>query len=326
MDNPGERVNSKRIPLVFASNNQGCLMLGIALYSLLTNRSPDTYYVIYILDDGISCPERERISSLAEEYSCEIHFISIVELLQKHSLKSFKEWPSAMWGRLFLPSLLPFEKRILYLDIDILVMGDLSELFEYEVGNELASVVYEEEKGDMIGRKKMLGISPTHTYFNSGVMLMELERMRREGIEDLFYSAFARLKDVLICPDQDILNVVMQNRVRGLHPKWNWPARHTRRQMLLQGSSWGGRGRAVAVEASLNPVILHFWGCPKPVQYNYNFHRRLYRKVWLSSPWKDVPYSGSNRLINKLHCIRNIPKDTIAHLRLFWLRRRMQVK
>lgn len=310
-----------RIPIAFASDDRGVLMLGIALYSLLISQESGTHYVIYILDDGISATNREKILALVAQYTCEIYFIPIGELIRSGERKLFSEWPLTMYGRMFLPSLLPMEKRVLYLDIDILVLKDLRELFEQDPGDSLASVVFEQITKDQQNRKKMLGMQADALYFNSGVMLMELDRMRAEGVQMQWLDILDQYEGVLRFPDQDILNISLQKRVKGLHPKWNWPAKHTRRTMLPQGSNWGEMGKAAALEAALQPAILHFWGNPKPTQYNCIFQRNLYRRIWLQSPWREVAYSGKNRWKYILKRMKNAPKDIFARMRLYILKR-----
>lgn len=305
-----------RVPLAFASDDKGCLMLGIALYSLLLSQRPDTRYAIYILDDGISAENREMLRSLVQMRPCDIRFLPVGELLRAHEMRASSPWPRVAYSRMHLPELLAGEDRVLYLDVDILVMQDLQELYHAELGDNLAGVVYEQVTDDQRRRNGRLGLPPDALYFNSGVMLMNLARMRAEGLQEKLLAALSEHEGALSFPDQDALNICLQHRVLALHPRWNWPARHTQRTMLAQGSTWGEMGKEAALEAALHPGIIHFWGTPKPTQYNSIFQRKLYRRVWLQSPWRHVPYSGKGSLKQMLKRLKNWPKDIIARLRM----------
>ena len=260
---------------------------------------------------------------MAEGHSCELHFIDIHHMLTRHiHMPCSERFPATTYARLFLPSLLENETRVVYLDIDLLIFSDLRELYVQDLEGSLAGVVYEEVTEDQKRRKAQLGILPGNMYFNSGVMVMDLAQMRESGVDSQLREYLRKHEGALSLYDQDVLNVVLQGRVKCVHPKWNWPARHTRRQMLFQGSNWGEMGRQKAVEASLAPAILHFWGAPKPTEFNCDFYRRQYRRIWLQSPWRDVPMSGRRDTSYLMKRLRYSLKDIVVRLRLSYLSRK----
>lgn len=298
-------------------------MLGIALYSMLSSRQPDTFYTIYILSDGITDLSKEKILSLQNAEFCSITFINIQGTIGSGVKKRFakSQWPTTMFARIFLPHLLPHEKRVLYLDIDVLVLQDLKELFAIEVNDRILSLAVHEDQGGYIPlRKQELHLSSDHGYFNSGVMLMELDRMRQENIVNKLKDYLADERNVLYSPDQDLLNCVLCDRVQAIHPKWNWPDWHTRRQILFMAKNWGNMGKDIALEAALKPAILHLWGHPKPYQYNHRYARKLYRRFWLESPWKNEGYSGVGKCKAFLLRLRNFPFDCYISIKAKWLR------
>lgn len=79
------------LPIVFVSNGAGATMLGVALYSLLASKRPTTLYRIYILEDGLSASDKEKILSLQEAYGCSISFIPIGSVLRSHVTKEFAQ-------------------------------------------------------------------------------------------------------------------------------------------------------------------------------------------------------------------------------------------
>lgn len=316
------------LPIVFVSNGAGATMLGVALYSLLASKRPTTFYRIYILEDGLSAGDKEKILSLQAAYGCSISFIPIGPVLRSHVTKEFAQWPSTVYGRLFLPSLLPEEKRVLYLDIDVLVVRDLSEVFAASLGSSLLGAVYQRQDAVAARWKQRLGIPPPYPYFNSGVLLMDLKGMRREGTEKRLADYLRRHEGELVCPDQDVLNAVLYDRVRGVHPQWNWPHSLSRRFLFRykrMKARWGDCPSYVMAQAVCRPHVIHFMGLPKPTQYNYTFYGALYRKIWLESPWREVPMGGGKRGVCFFRRVCYFPLDCLVRLKVRFFRKGRRV-
>lgn len=299
-------------------------MLGIAIYSLLKHRAPSTYYVIYILDDGISESDREKIVSLQSPEECEIHFIPIGNLLKSNINVEIESWPRTTYARLFLPELIANENRVLYMDIDILVLADLSALIHTSEEEGIwAYVVFENQfEGH---RKSSLGIPDEFPYFNAGVMLMELEQMRANGFISICLNFMECNRKNLLYHDQDILNGVMYNKVKGLDPRFNWWEGYTRKVFSIKKDIWGiwgNLGKRKAQEAASSPSILHFFAKPKPTIYNYRYFAGVYRRIWLESPWRTHQPSGAHRYRCMLMHLLYLPYDIYVRIYCWWLRSR----
>lgn len=319
----------KTLPIAFASDDKGVLLLGISLYSLLISKNPDTKYRIYILEDKISIENQQKIKLLQDSFDCEIIFVPIYDLLERYITKKFRQWPSTMYGRFFLSSLLPYEKIMLYLDIDTLIIRDLSEIFETKLGMYLMGVVYQRQDEISELWKQRLHIHKSFSYFNSGVLLMNLEKMRHDNIEHELLDYLHHHENELGYPDQDVLNAVLYGRVKRLHPKWNWHASHTRKllcQYKRMNSRWGHCSIPVMEEAACDPYIIHFPGLPKPISYNYNFYGKLYRKIWLESPWRDIPITGKKRIKYWFRRMFYLPFDWLLKMKIWFLRGKIKME
>ena len=283
----------QRLPVTFASNDAGVLMLGVALYSLLSSAESGTHYVIYILDDEISPANRAKLHALQDTHDCEVHFLPVHERLRELGCKEHRDWPATMYARLFLPTLLPSEQRVLYLDIDVLVMRDLGELLHARLGGALLGAVYEGLYTKFSAHWRRIGVPEGYGYFNSGVLLMDLEAMRAEQTEAALQSYLSTHASLLMFPDQDVFNAVLYHRVLALHPRWNWNAHQTRFLLRKRKLIWGNMGPLAAQEAAGWPAIIHFPGKNKPIfKRSYGYYDALYCRIWQQSPWKDVPRSG----------------------------------
>lgn len=127
-----------------------------------------------------------------------------------------------VWYRLFLPELLPETDRVLYLDADTLVVDAIDSLWDQDFGGKpLAAVPNVIEPAMRRSLLPALGLPPDAAYFNSGVMLMNLEQMRASRCHEQVLDHARRHGERLVWGDQDALNAVLCAQYRPLHPRWN---------------------------------------------------------------------------------------------------------
>ncbi len=161
-----------------------------------------------------------------------------------------------VWYRVFLPTLLPEHGRVLYLDADTMVMGSLEEIWGIELGGRpVAAVANTIEPKNRIKQLANLDLPETATYFNSGVLLMDLEYMRREHSQDEILALTERIGDRFSWGDQDGLNGVFANDVLLLHPRWN-----AQGSLFFWSAARDFFGDDVVDEATSNPRVVHFGG------------------------------------------------------------------
>jgi len=169
----------------------------------------------------------------------------------------FAEWNESLhitraaYNRLLIPSVIPAE-RALYLDCDVLVTGDIGPLLDLPLGDHLIGGVPNRSRDGKPRRHPVCA----DAYLNSGVLLMNLEAMRREGSLSKCTAIERQFRGRFRWHDQDIINAYAEGRKHVLPERWNtqvWPEQTTRaawQQLLSSG------------EAS----ILHCLGPVKPWQ------------------------------------------------------------
>lgn len=190
--------------------------------------------------------------------------------------------------RLLLPELIPDISRVLYLDADTMVVEPLDELWNTTLGDSPIAAVNNVVDPALHSRLSSIGLADPKSVFNTGVVLIDLEAVRRE-------SAFARAirfiadgrASGLWWPDQDALNVVFAGRWKRLHPRWN------AMNSLWTWPDWAAEvfGEAALHEARENPAILHFEGpsIRKPWHFlSSHPWRHEYRRLLSLTPWADV--------------------------------------
>lgn len=231
------------------------------------------------------------------------------------------------WIRIVLPDLLPDLDRLIYLDADTLVLQSLAPLWATDLrGAPIAAVanIVEPEQRDHVVQ---LGLDPT-SYFNAGVLVMDLATMRRSDAVRGLVAVAAQRADRMSWYDQDALNVTFAGSWLALHPRWN------AQNSLWTWAEWARAlfGPELLAEALSTPAIVHFEG-PAVVKpwHVLGDHplRRRYLATLAATPWAGEPLVGRtllNRLIVRLPLERRLPAYLAterARLRAARARRRL---
>lgn len=212
------------IPVFFAADDKYLPFLDVAISSVVENASKQFQYKIYVLHSGINGERAEKIMRHSNR-NFQIRFVNVEDHLVKiqNFFRLRDYYTPAIYYRLFIVGMFPEYKKAIYLDCDTVALGDVSELYRANLGNNLIGAVAD---GVVQGvpafqtyTKEALGISGEE-YFNSGVIVMNLDGMRKAG----FYEAFCetlRRHCFRVAPDQDCLNVLCKGRVHYFSEAWN---------------------------------------------------------------------------------------------------------
>ena len=255
------------------------------LHSVLANAAGMNVHVHYLHSPRFDPGWRDKLASMVP--AIEFHEIPDARVAGLPSQALFTQ---AMWYRIFLPELLPGEPRVLYVDVDTLAVDSLVPLWETELGDDWLGAVTNVLQHNHTHRPAELGLSGPEVYFNSGVLLLNLDAWRRDSCTERLYEFAVDNADTIAWPDQDALNVVLGERRTHLHPRWN---------CMNSVMEWDS---AVEVfppgqveEARRRPGIRHFEGPSLNKPWHYLCERDL-RDTWLehrrASPWPDVRIEG----------------------------------
>ena len=210
------------------------------------------------------------------------------------NLLSTARFPPIAWARILLPRLLPEVDRVLYLDADVLALDDVEPLWRIDLeGNLLAAVVDPLHYRPRSTYPDDIGVSE-RTYFNSGVLLMDLAGIRAQGLDSDLLEVAREGQDWLKYPDQEVLNFVLQGKCLLTHPKWNALS-----ALLVHGRGVGVYDEDERQEAIQKPTLVHFEGplhskpwhvqCKNPFRDKYKAYRKM-------TPWPVFWPSGILRL------------------------------
>jgi lipopolysaccharide biosynthesis glycosyltransferase len=258
------------------------------LHSALVNSGPLDLRIHFLCDRGLDAGLRAPLTEMVEAHGGSIEFLEIsAEAVA--DLPTDRQFTAAMWYRILLPELLPSVATVLYLDVDTLVLDSLVPLSETDLSDSYLAAVSNVFQANHIHRPKNLGMPPSQVYFNSGVLLMNLDLMRRDAATAQLRECARSRGDDLEWPDQDALNLVLGARRLPLHPRWN------RMNSLDFPSSAEVYGSAAVREARERPAIRHFEGpaLNKPWHYlSAPEDSEHYRRHRSRTPWPDFTPEG----------------------------------
>ena len=173
--------------VVYHSSDSFAVVTGVSITSLFeNNKSADTINV-WLIEHDITQENKNNLIKIANKYERKIYFIPMPDINSKWhlNLKMIKdEWLFDSYVRLFLDDILPVSvERVLYLDGDVLITDSLQELWHIDLQGKCAAAVT-----DSIGESyyEMFRLSKNARYCNSGVILMDLIRWRKQKIGDKF--------------------------------------------------------------------------------------------------------------------------------------------
>ena len=212
------------VPIFFAVDDNYAPFLCVTLQSLIENGSDKYNYDVNVLIEDLSDKSKSDILELQTQ-NVNIKFVSVTEKLRaickRLHLRDY--YTKATYYRFFIPELFPEYQKGLYLDCDIVITTDISELYHTELGDNYIAAIPEEFITDVevfgIYSEKVLGV-PRQKYINAGILVMNLDIMRKFDLKGQFASLLERFT-YRVAQDQDYLNVICKDKTVILDKTWN---------------------------------------------------------------------------------------------------------
>lgn len=210
-------------------------------------------------------------------------------MFQGMRLPDYRVFPLETYYQYLLGDVFKELDRILYLDVDIVVRGDLAPLWEMNLdGFYCAGVV--DFKCDKNGHKYVLGMSDSDVYVNSGVLLHNLTKIREDKKSQQLFADTFNLKDIIKYADQDIINYTYRGSVKAIDSIYNFGSSYVNRQFSKRR----------------NAVIIHYLGKTKPWRkWNpLRLHEVYYRFEWQMKKILGEPFSLFGMIIQRVFLVR----------------------
>ena len=190
-----------------------CLAL---ITSIFENNKAHTCKV-YLLTDGLTDENVARFEKLAGIYKQEI-LVKVITPDLYEGLPFYKRYTFATYNRFLIASLIDDDK-VIYLDGDIIVRKDLSEMWETNLDGYACGVI-EDQRGDdiFVHNRNKIGTP----YFNAGVLLINLDYWRQHDVGKTMIQYLKDHTDTCLFPDQDAANKTLGGKVVYLDFKYNF--------------------------------------------------------------------------------------------------------
>lgn len=240
--------------------------LQVMLTSLFIN-NPGEQFSLYLLHSAIPEKALAAVHRQCDAYKCSFYPVRVDNTLFQDA-PATRQYPKEMYYRLLAPHLLPESvKRVLYLDPDTLIINSICPLWETELDGNLFAAAAHTGKTELASNINQLRLGIEGDYYNSGVLLMDLEAGRREIQPETLFHYVAGHRKELVLPDQDVLNALYSKRILPLADVlWNYDARNYSAYLLRSGGLYD-------LEWVMQHTgILHFCGKEKPWKPKY-IHR-----------------------------------------------------
>ena len=216
----------KEIPIFFTIDDNYAPYLSVAINSLIENASKEYNYKIIVLHQGLNKENIKNISEYQRE-GFDIKFIHMkdgLETITDREENRFRYFTLTIYYRLFIPDMFPEYDKGIYIDSDIVVPGDISELFNTELGDNLIGACQDHSVVDIEAFAKYMedtvGVD-RFEYVNSGVLLMNLKGLREKQFSKRFLELLNKYHFDNVAPDQDYLNAMCNGKIHYLDEKWD---------------------------------------------------------------------------------------------------------
>ena len=279
--------------------------LNAMLVSLFEKNRNNVINVFVLIPDGIREYLLETLVEISTKFSQDLHLCRIDREMLK-GLRVVSHVTSASYNKLFMGEVLPNNiSRVIYLDADIIVRADLGEVWHHDLGNSTVGAVADLGVENIVEIKTKLGLRPDASYFNSGVLLVDLDRWRNINV-GLDTLRFVRDHcNRMTFNDQCALNWVLRDRWTPIPDCWNLIS------FAVTNSRWGFMNYTKEAQTRAKSAkIVHFTGECKPWHY-MNSHplKREYFKYLSQTQWKAYKYQD--------YSLRNVIRKISSDLRQF---------
>lgn len=257
----GER---KVIPVVFSTNDKYALYCYLAIYSLLKHADKNNYYDIRVFMVSLSQENIQFLEQLKNEYAS-VTCMNVLSYVKDADLRELSFFSVETFYRLFISQILAEYKKVVYLDSDMLVLHDITPLYDTDMNGHPIAAVHDVVCAYLAGHARELGLE-MRNMFNAGVLVIDTEAYERQNIREAGLEALAadyrneRRKFIYV--DQDVLNTTVYNDVEFIDDRWNFQWEFTWR---LDGIYDGYREKYE--QTSQDPWIIHYAGDRKPWVY-----------------------------------------------------------
>jgi len=297
--------------ICFSIDDAYAKYFSVALQSFITVSDKNKNYDIVVLFNNLSSQNIFKLASqLTSNISLRFYNVEKIKnkFIDKNIFKPQKYWSESIYFRLLIPEIFKNYEKILYCDSDIIFNSNIDDIFSIDTNHKCLLAVIDSISPELnydIKRKNFiknyLEIKNLYGYFNSGVILFNLEKINNEKYFNNLVLNLNKYKELLY-PDQDILNTLFQDSVKYISHKWNFQTHiYIYKQKNL--SNYNSSFEDDYIVAKESPAIIHYTGNEKPWHNPALF---LYDKFWYFARrtpfYEEIIYENQNENLKLLAC------------------------
>ena len=255
---------------------------GVMFYSVCKNNVGEELNFYLIVDGSVTEKQKQSIENEIKKFEkTTIHFFKIdIKEIEKYLVVVAPHFPKSIYYRLLLADILPRDlDKILYLDGDIIVRHSLKDLWNTDISNYSLGAVVNQTNGKNFWER--LKYPKEKGYFNSGVLLVNIKYWRNNHLTDRFIDYLKNNSDILVNPDQDVLNYVLQDSKLLLPERYN-----IQELFYCIDREIVNCEDTMEIEQSLSdPTILHYTGDKPWVYYCEHPLKNIYYLYKSETQW-----------------------------------------
>lgn len=214
----------EHIPVFYACDDKYIPLAAASVASLLFNTR--AFIDLYILDCNLSAKNKLKMSMLQQAFkNVSVEFIHVDSDAQFGHIGLRNYLTTACFARFLIPQLKPNIKCCIYLDCDTIMFGDIATLWHQDLHGYTIGAVPDPNVFNVPEKKALhypaAHLSDGHTYFNSGVLLIDCDKWRRENVYDALVASERETAPTRIFNDQDVLNNAFDSNYCQLDVRFN---------------------------------------------------------------------------------------------------------
>ncbi len=271
----------KEINICLSTDDNYIQHTATVVASILSNAKRKDKYHFYILSMQLSNENKLKFDKLKKIKDCQIDYPKLDEnsLAPFKAVKMHPHLTLATFNRLLIPMLFPKLDKMIYIDSDLVVLSDISDMNNIDVsGYYFAGVKDANSKGLV----KKHGYDQKYEYINAGVIIINCTELRKH---DYFKKMLKQIGKIEAkTGDQDFINYCFHDKIKIISYKWNMYHK-------FHFESYGGKQPMEDKDyanAVKNPVIVHFVGPDKPWNIDsVHPYKKEYLKYLQMTPWAE---------------------------------------
>ena len=223
---------TKVVPVFVTITSDYAKYAAAAISSLMRHSNPKRHYRVIIMYDKLRLIDRWRLRNMVtRNVAIEFHKMKynlymqiIVRYCAKRTGSGDFFSNAVYYYRAFIARLFPQYDKGIYIDSDTILTGDIGELYDVDLGDKVIAARVDPKVAAVPEFvryvENALGV-PAKEYVNSGVLLMDLKKLRKLHYITKMTDLIREYDADLVAPDQDYLNVILRGQIKHLGREWN---------------------------------------------------------------------------------------------------------